>query len=294
MNGTKAKAYAERINRVCDYIYKHLDEELPLDLLSELAHFSKFHFHRQFSEYTGITINRFIQLMRLKRASYRLAFAKDERIIDIALDAQFENPESFSRAFKNVFKQTPSQFRAEPQWPEWHARVQLQIPNKEGYKKMNKEMNIKIVDFAQTQVAVLEHRAPPDRVNESVGKFIEWRKQSKLSPVSTSKTYGLVYDNPETTPPEEFRFDLCGSVEEDIPNNQYNIKQGEIPGGRCAVLRHNGSLDNIGETVCYMYAKWLPESGEELRDYPCFFHYLNLITDVEEHELKTDIYLPLN
>lgn len=288
-NHSKTNEYDARINRVCDYIEQHLDEAMSLDNLCQLAHFSKFHFHRQFSDYTGITVFRFIQLMRLKRASYRLAFDKDEKIIDIALDAQFENPESFSRAFKNLFNQTPSQFRAEPDWPNWNARVQIQTPD----NKRNKPMDIKIVDFKQTKVAVLEHRAPPDQVLDSVSKFIEWRKQSQLSPVITSRTFGIIYDNPETTPADEFRFDICGSVEHDIPENPQHIYTSDIPGGRCAVLRHNGSLKNVGESVCSIYADWLPESGEELRDYPCFFHYLNLITDVEEHELKTDIYIPL-
>jgi len=285
----KTNHYAERIMRVCDYIYQHLDEEMTLDQLSHIAHFSKFHFHRQFSDYTGISINRYIQLMRLKRASYRLAFDRQDKIIDIAYEASFKNPESFSRAFKKTFSQSPSQFRADPQWPHWHTKVQLHIPTNEG----SKIMDIEIVNFKQTKVAVLEHRAPPDRVYESVSKFIDWRKQSKLSPAKTSRSFGIVYDNPETTPPNEFRFDICGTVNADVPENSYDIKTGEIPAGRCAVLRHNGSMDNIGKSVCEMYAKWLPESGEELRDYPCFFHYLNLITEVEEHELKTDIYLPI-
>ncbi|MHB1285572.1 MAG: GyrI-like domain-containing protein [Leptospirales bacterium] len=37
----------------------------------------------------------------------------------------------------------------------------------------------------------------------------------------------------------------------------------------------------------------MPESGEDLRDFPLYFHYLNLITETPEHELITDIYLPL-
>lgn len=122
---SKASAYNARINRVYEYIEQHLDEKMSLDKLCQIAYFSKFHFHRQFSEYTGITLNRFIQLMRLKRASYRLAFDKDDKIIDIALDAQFENPESFSRAFKSTFKQTPSQFRAEPDWQKWNDVVRI-------------------------------------------------------------------------------------------------------------------------------------------------------------------------
>ena len=289
MNEAKARMYAERINRVCDYINRHLDQEFSLEQLSQVANFSKYHFHRQFSEYTGVSVFRFIQLMRLKRASYRLAFDKNDRIIDIALEAQFENPESFSRAFKNTFGQTPSQFRKEPEWPTWHSKYQFSIPSVER----TQAMEVTIVEFKETSVAILEHRDSPDRIYDSVNKFIAWRKQSGLSPVKTSQTYGIVYDNPKTTDPAKFRFDICGSIDQDVLNNPQGVKAGTIPGGRCAVIRHQGSHDNIGTSVCYLYGKWLPQSGEELRDFPCFFHYLNLITDVPDHELLTDVYLPL-
>jgi AraC family transcriptional regulator len=52
---SKASEYAAKFNKVFDYIDKHLDEELPLERLSQIASFSKFHFHRQFSEYAGIS-----------------------------------------------------------------------------------------------------------------------------------------------------------------------------------------------------------------------------------------------
>ena len=95
-------------------------------------------------------------------------------------------------------------------------------------------MNIKIANFNLTKVAVLEHRAPPDRVYETVSKFIDWRKQSKLSPLKSSKTFGIIYDNPETTPANEFRFDICGSENAPIPENPQGIKAGEIPGNAFA------------------------------------------------------------
>lgn len=289
MNEKTLNVYDARFNRVYDYISQHLDEKLTLEILSEVAHFSRFHFHRQFSEYTGMTLSRYIQLLRLKRASYRLAFERDERITDIALDAQFENPESFSRAFKNIFRQTPSQFRSEPDWSTWHKQVRINKP--EFTRKL--KMEVKIVDFDTTQVAVLEHRKSPERIDDTVNQFIEWRKQSQLSPVASSQTYGIVYDNPDTTEPDQFRFDLCGSVDSDVPENPQQVKNGEIPGGRCAVLRHNGNIKKIAEKVYYLYGNWLPESGEELRDYPCFFHYLTLPSQVPEDEHVTDIYLPL-
>ena len=154
-------------------------------------------------------------------------------------------------------------------------------------------MDVKIVQFSATPIAVLEHRGSPKLLNDSVSRFIDWRKQSGLSPVRTSHTYGLAYDDPNTSDPEAFRFDICGSVKTAVPENSHGVLNKTIPAGRCASLRHLGSHDDIGTSVYYLYRQWLPESGEELRDFPCFFHYLNLITDVDEHELITDIYLPL-
>ena len=287
MNTSREQIYAERFNRVFDYIDKHLEEELSVDFLSQVANFSKFHFHRQFSEYCGISVIRYIQLMRLKRASYRLAFNPLERIIDIALDAGFENPESFSRAFKISIGITPSAFRKKPEWEPWIER--FQIPN----RKRNINMEVKIVNFNQTKIAVLEHRGDPKLVNNSVKTFIEWRKKSGLSPVTSSKSLGIVYDNPETTAPQDFRFDICGSVMEAVPANPQNIINKHIPEGRCAVVQHQGSYERIGEAAYYLYRDWLPGSGEELRDFPLFFHYLNLGSDTREQDLLTDVYLPL-
>jgi AraC family transcriptional regulator len=287
MVNTKTNAYAEKFNRVFDYIEKHLDEELSVESLSKIANFSKYHFHRQFSEYAGINVFRYIQLMRMRRASYRLAFSEHTRIIDIALEAGFENPESFSRAFKNMFGQTPSQFRKNPAWEPWHT--QYRAPTRQRRQRM--EVTIK--EFNETRVAVLEHRGAPELVNNSVKEFIAWRKQSGLSPVTTSLTLGIVYDNPETTEPEEFRFDICGSVNGEIPDNSQGVVNKVIPSGRCAVVRHFGSHNRIGESAYYLYREWLPSSGEELRDFPLFFHYLNLIPETPEHELVTDVYLPL-
>ena len=47
------KEYFQRINRVVDYIDAHLDEEHSLENLSQVAHFSPFHFHRIFRVLTG-------------------------------------------------------------------------------------------------------------------------------------------------------------------------------------------------------------------------------------------------
>jgi len=272
---------------VIGYIDEHLGEELSVERLAKVANFSKFHFHRQFSSYAGVSVSRYIHMLRLKRASMRLVFEPRAKIIHIALEAGFETPEAFSRAFKRYFGQTPSRFRGNPAWRPWGE--QYQFPSWE--RRQN--MDVKIVEFRETRVAVLEHRGPPERVYDSARIFIEWRMESKLSPKISSRTFGIVYDNPDTTEPEAFRWDVCGEVAMDVPLNRQGVVNKVIPGGRCAVLRHLGPHDRLGESIYPLYREWLPESGEELRDFPLFFHYLNLMPETPEHELVTDIYLPL-
>ena len=181
MNDSKAAAYARRFDKVFDYIDRHLDEALSVERLSRVANFSKFHFHRQFSDYAGISVSRYVQLTRLKRASYQLVFTR-RRIIDIALEAGFENPESFARAFKSTFAQTPSQFRKQPAWQPWNERFRLPL------RERTRTMEVRIIEFAETRVAALEHRGAMELVNDSALTFIEWRKNSGLSPVARNRS----------------------------------------------------------------------------------------------------------
>lgn len=241
-----------------------------------------------FSSFTGISITKFIHLARLKRPSFRLAFEKDLRIIDIAFEAGYESPEAFSRAFKDKFGQSPSQFRVSPEWPQWHSKFKFNLP-----VNGERNMNVEIVTFDETQIALIEHKGAPENVYDTAAQFIDWRKETGLSPVKTSKTFGIPYSNPKTTAPDEFRFDICGSIGQEVPKNAYGVKSGVILGGRCAVLRHKGSHDTLEESIYHLYRDWLPKSGEEVRDHPCFFHYLNLVHEVDECDLLTDIYLPL-
>ncbi|MGD8909015.1 MAG: AraC family transcriptional regulator [Chromatiales bacterium] len=287
MTEEKAKAYAARFERLLDYIDRHLEQLLSVDELSRQVNFSRFHFQRQFSSYVGLSVTRYVQLLRLRRASHQLAFDWRRRIIDIALEAGFENPESFSRAFKKSFGQTPSQFRAQPAWQPWAERMQL------PERKRSHPMEVKVVDFAETMIAVLEHQGPPELIFETVQTFIDWRKSSGLSPIVSSRTFGIPYSDPAATAPEAFRFDVCGEVEATVPTNPQGVTTKRIPAGRCAVVRHHGSTDRINDSAYYLYREWLPQSGEELRDFPLFFHYVRRIPDTLEHEQVTDAYLPL-
>src|ERR1700741_1741107 len=107
------------MRRVLDHIDRHLDDDLDLDTLSSVAAYSKYHFHRQFTATFGLSVYRYVQLARMKRASYRLGYRKAQSVTDIAMDAGYEAPDAFARAFREWFGQSPSSFRKSPDWESW-------------------------------------------------------------------------------------------------------------------------------------------------------------------------------
>ena len=280
-------AYAKRFEAVLACIDTNLDGDLSLEALSRIANFSKFHFHRQFAAYVGVPVARYVQSMRLRGAARRLASQASCTVLDAALDAGFDSPESFSRAFKRAFGTTPSAFRRHPKWQIWSATSVV------PYLSRKLTMQVRIIDFAETRVAALEHIGSAGLVNESVRKFVDWRRESGQSPMPSSRTFGIPHNNPDTTPADEFRFDICGEIDEAVAPNVYGVRDLVIPGGRCAVVRHSGSTDHVGETSYPIYRDWLPASGEELRDHPLFFHYLSVSQETPQDRWQTDIYIPL-
>jgi len=151
--------------------------------------------------------------------------------------------------------------------------------------------DVQIVHFPETKVAALEHRGSPQREHETVRKLIAWRQASSRSP-ERPRAYGVHYSDPRTTPPADYRADFCLAVDEDIPPNPQGVVPKILPGGRCARVRHLGSREFIS-AAAFLYEVWFPASGETLRDFPMFFHYVNVGPEVTEAEMVTDVYLPL-
>jgi AraC family transcriptional regulator len=278
---------------VLDYIDAHLDETLGLERLSGLAAFSRFHFQRQFTELFGLSVHRYVHLSRLKRAAYQLAFRHEMRVIEIALASGYDGPEAFARAFKKSVGQSPSDFRKRPEWAAFAEGYQpLRRMRFEHMRTPMKLSDVSVLDFEETRVAALEHHGDPQRLGESIRKFIQWRKQNQLPP-SASATFNLFYGDPAEGDPSAFRLDLCAATAREVPENDFGVASKLIPGGRCAVLRHIGSDDHLGSTIAFLYSQWLPQSREELRDFPLFCQRVKFFPDVPEHEAVTDVFLPL-
>ena len=213
----------------------------------------------------------------------------------MALEGGFEAPVAFSRAFRLHVGQTPSAFRKEPEWSPWHrALAPIENARRSRVTDGFSSEQVRIVDFPPTRVAILEHHGDPKRIGDSIRRFIGWRKRVGLPP-SVSATFNilLLHDDPDNVAPEDYRLDLCAATDQPVAPNAEGVIAGAIPGGRCAALRLIGSSDNLQPAIYFLYTDWLPNSGEELRDFPPYAQRVRFFPDVPETEAVTDIFLPL-
>jgi AraC family transcriptional regulator len=293
LSAARARRERARFRKVLDHIETHLHEDLTLERLAAVAAWSKFHFQRQFALRVGVGVARYIQLKRLHRAAFQLAFRQRAAVGEIAAASGYGGPEAFARAFRQRVGQTPSEFRAQPLWALWHAAYQpLRAVMAIHMTQPCSADQVRIVDFVPTRVAVLEHRGAPHLLGDSIRRFIEWRKQNHLPP-RLSATYNIVYDDPLDTRPEDYRLDLCAAVPGEVAANAQGVVGKTLPGGRCAVLRHVGTDQGLAAAAAFLYTQWLPASGESLRDVPLVFQRIRFFPDVAEHEAVTDVFLPL-
>jgi AraC family transcriptional regulator len=284
MSREKKSPLPAYLPRTLAYVHAHMDEPLCLDALSAVSGVSAFHLQRAFKQAMGHSPSRRMQLLRLKRASMRLVFQPHRPITDIAFEAGYQNAESFTRAFRKRVGQSPGEFRHAPDWPKW--RSLFTFPS--SVEPL--PMQVEIVQFPETPVAAVEHCGSTANVYESTRKLIEWRIRNGVPPEG-HHTYGVHYDM-RTYANSGYRLDICVSFDREVTANPQGVVAKVIPGGRCARVRHQGSREYI-PVVAPLFTEWLPASGEQLRDFPVFFHYVNVGPAVREHEMITDVYLPL-
>ena len=98
------------LSNVCAYISEHFTENISLESVASYAGFSKYHFERIFSDYTGLTFYQYLQQMRINYAQTLLS-NPELSITDISYQAGFASSAAFTRAFRKSTGYPPSQFR---------------------------------------------------------------------------------------------------------------------------------------------------------------------------------------
>ena len=291
MTETTRDQYRARMQRVLDHIDRHLDGDLGIDTLAEVAAFSKFHFHRQFTAMFGVGVARYVQLRRLERAAAQLAFREGTPVTDIAFDAGYAVPEAFGRAFKQATGQTPTAFRADPDWAARQVMLAPLLPS--GKPMMFQAKDVRLADMPTTPILFMPHHGDPALIGTTIRRFIAWRRANRLGP-QVCATFNIFHTDPDVTPAAEARTDLAIATTRAVAEGDDGVEAGVIPGGRCAVLRITGGDAALAAGFAFLYRDWLPVSGEAMRDFPPFCQRITLFPDVPAREAVTDLFLPLS
>lgn len=275
-----SSAYERRILRVLDYIYDNPAGDLSLDQLADIAAMSRFHWHRVFQAVTGETCAQATRRMRLHRAAIILV-QTDRSVEQIARSVGYSKSGSFSRAFAEAYGSSPAAYRA----------VGRKRPPLPAFKIGDYPMYpvITRVDPARRLVG-LGHKGSYQQIGKAFETYVAIAQTRNLWP-QLGASIGVYFDNPDVVPEGDLRSFAGGEYRGDqVPDSMEEVM---LSGGKTAVLTYKGPYSGITAAYHTLFGNWLPTSGEEPADTPCYEIYLNNPREVAPEDLLTEICLPL-
>ena len=282
--------YSRRIDRVLQHMGAHLDADLDLNALAEIAHLSPYHFHRIYAGITGETAAESLRRMRLHRAAGSLIGAATP-IAAIAKRAGYGSVAAFGRAFQASYGTAPAAYRKRGALVMDYSDHPAASPS---HKPEHAMFNVTIRDTAPVRLAAFRHQGHYLEIGPVFERLYTWAGPRGLMGPAT-RGIGIYYSDTQSAPPAEWQSDACISVGETVTQS---AEPGapriiDLAGGRHAVLRHQGPYAELHKAYTWLFGTWLPQSGEEPADRPCFEEYLNNPRDLPPQEWLTEISLPL-
>lgn len=299
--------YVGRINRVLDYIEQNLESELTLKMLAKVANFSEFHFHRIFKSIVGETLNQFIQRRRAEKAAGMLIGNPTKSITEIAFDCGFSGSAAFARVFKENFGISASEYRADKGTINSKNRktdsrineaksnfgkeltfISFTIEPVNGtqlwrYKMNTNEVKVEVKYLPDMPVAYLRYIGPY-KGNEKLfqglfEKLCSWAGPRGLIRPNLTQFISIYHDDPDITEEEKLRTDICITIPPDT-KVEGEIGKSVIPAGKYGVGYFEILPSEYPQAWATIMGGWLPESGYQCDDRPCFELYLN---DPKQH-----------
>lgn len=278
---TTAADYRQRMNRVTDFLHRHLDENIRIDELADVAHLSPYHWHRIYTAMQGETVANTLKRLRLERAANSLANSTTS-IRSIAETAQYSTPEAFGRAFKGAYNMTPAAYREQGSHNEFKNANLLDD---------HERFDVKIEPLGFSDCAMVPHTGSYMQINHAMGTlFGALAGQQLLN--QNSVMLAIFYDDPELIPEAGLRSAACSPVEGgtvlEKPLEKTTLLQGDY-----AKLLYTGPYADMKDAYQWLYGTWLPNSGHTVADAPAVECYLNNPQEVSPNELQTLLCLPL-
>ena len=101
---------SSNFEKICNYCIRNYRNKISLDVLSNELHLSKQRISHIFNQHMGMTLPQYINFLRIGDACHLLTETSDT-ITKISEDVGFECLRNFNKAFYDINKMTPSEFR---------------------------------------------------------------------------------------------------------------------------------------------------------------------------------------
>ena len=134
-------------------------------------------------------------------------------------------------------------------------------------------MSVRVSELPSHHVAYMRYVGPYGAagIPDLWKRLRQWMETHDLVSDSTV-TLGVAYDDPDITAPDHCRYDACVVVPQGFAADRW-VNVTDLPGGKCAVREFTGTAHEIREAWEALYRTWLPGSGYEPDDRPCFEIY---------------------
>ncbi|MCK5895731.1 MAG: AraC family transcriptional regulator [Cocleimonas sp.] len=281
--------YRQRLTQVIDYIFNHLEGDLSVNTLAEIAFMSPYHFHRIYRGLAQETLNASIRRLRLQRAAMTL-INSSQSILSIAKSVAYNSQEAFTRAFTQHFGETPYAYRKARQSRYLTSPSFTAVLPEQQHHENEIMFAIEIMELEQIDLHGYQHSGDYLDIGKAFEKLIIYAASNNLLDEKT-RSIGIYYDDPASIQKDKLRSVACLTLpEKELPKMDDMPEPLQIPAGNYATLLFKGAYPELEAPYNYLFGKWLPESGYEAADFPPFEEYLNNPKDTPPNELLTRIH----
>lgn len=177
------------IYNIEECIRAHESDSVTLKLTAARCGYSEYHFSRKFRQISGMQFRDYFRYRKLALALKRLRDSQSS-ILDIALEYGFSSHEAFTRAFKQAYGITPSEYRKKPMPVALRTIIRpfdcYLLEN--GGSSMNDTGSAVKTYF----ITIPAHKFLHIRNYESIGYWDFWQKQSRIPGQDCQTICGLL------------------------------------------------------------------------------------------------------
>lgn len=279
MRNSTEYIYQQKVNQVIDYISVNLHLPLQLDVIADKINVSQRQLLRIMRSALNESLYAYVERQRIERA---VLYMQTEKIslTKLAVMVGYDNPQSFSKAFKKQFGISPKAYINELQ-----SRLDDYVQSCGNRSSLQSEIcHLEGLELVYIRIF--------GKYGEEEPYEIAWNKLMRFLKDNQALTHetrfiGLSFDDPNVTNSNQCRFYACASVQKKIaPTGEFGTIR--LQQGKYAVYTLKGCCSGLQE----LYNNISVNFKYSIRHGMAFEEYIGYSKDNNEENM-TRIYIPI-